>query len=68
VVTLTTSITLLFVPGPPNADGAWLTSEGHKRPGMKQGLPLEEAQRRQSGLMSRSMPCWAGSPDHFHDT
>lgn len=25
---------------------AWLTSTGHKRPGMKRGLPLEEAQRK----------------------
>jgi lysophospholipase L1-like esterase len=29
---------------------AWLTSTGHKRPGMKPGLPLEEAQRRAQGL------------------
>ena len=25
---------------------AWLTATGHKRPGMKAGLPLEEAERR----------------------
>jgi lysophospholipase L1-like esterase len=29
---------------------AWLTSIGHKRPGMKRGLPLEEAQRRAQRL------------------
>lgn len=29
---------------------AWLTSTGHKRPGMKRGLPLEEAQRQARGL------------------
>ncbi len=29
---------------------AWLTATGHKRPGMKRGLPLEEAQRRAQGL------------------
>ena len=25
---------------------AWLTSTGHKRPGMGQGLPLAEAERK----------------------
>jgi hypothetical protein len=25
---------------------AWLTDTGHKRPGMKQGLPLAEAQAK----------------------
>jgi lysophospholipase L1-like esterase len=29
---------------------AWLTAAGHKRPGMKRGLPLEEAQRQAEGL------------------
>ena len=29
---------------------AWLTTTGHKRPGMNQGLPLKEAQRRAQGL------------------
>jgi hypothetical protein len=29
---------------------AWLTSTGHKRPGMKRGLLLEEAQRWTQGL------------------
>ncbi len=29
---------------------AWLTSTGHKRPGMNQGLPLTEAQKRAKGL------------------
>ena len=29
---------------------AWLTTTGHKRPGMNQGLPLIEAQRRAQGL------------------
>jgi hypothetical protein len=29
---------------------AWLTSTGHKRPGMERGLPLEEAQRQAQGL------------------
>jgi lysophospholipase L1-like esterase len=32
---------------------AWLTSTGHKRPGMKPGLPLEEAQRQARGLDDR---------------
>jgi lysophospholipase L1-like esterase len=31
---------------------AWLTTTGHKRPGMKQGLPLEDAQRRAQGIDS----------------
>jgi hypothetical protein len=25
---------------------AWLNDTGHKRPGMKKGLPLEEAERK----------------------
>jgi lysophospholipase L1-like esterase len=29
---------------------AWLTSTGHKRPGMKRGLPLEEARRQAQGI------------------
>jgi hypothetical protein len=29
---------------------AWLTATGHKRPGMKAGLPLEEADRQAGGL------------------
>ena len=29
---------------------AWLTATGHKRPGMKAGLPLEEAERRAGEL------------------
>ena len=29
---------------------AWLTTTGHKRPGMKRGLPLKEAQRRAQGF------------------
>ena len=29
---------------------AWLTTTGHKRPGMSQGLPLKEAQRRAKGI------------------
>ena len=31
---------------------AWLTSIGHKRPGMKRGLPLEAAQRRAQELVA----------------
>jgi lysophospholipase L1-like esterase len=29
---------------------AWLTETGHKRPGMRRGLPLEEAEREAAGL------------------
>ena len=29
---------------------AWLTTTGHKRPGINQGLPLKEAQQRAKGL------------------
>ncbi len=29
---------------------AWLSNTGHKRPGMKQGLPLSEAQAKAAGL------------------
>ena len=29
---------------------AWLTATGHKRPGMKAGLPLDEAERRAGQL------------------
>lgn len=29
---------------------AWLTATGHKRPGMKQGLPLEEAKQKASEI------------------
>ncbi len=30
---------------------AWLTDTGHKRPGMKQGLPVPEAQSKAAGLL-----------------
>jgi hypothetical protein len=29
---------------------AWLTSTGHNRPGMRRGLPLDEAGRQADGL------------------
>jgi lysophospholipase L1-like esterase len=32
---------------------AWLTTTGHKRPGMKQGLPLHEAQRQAQELEAK---------------
>jgi lysophospholipase L1-like esterase len=32
---------------------AWLTATGHKRPGMKAGLPLDEAQRRAGELNAK---------------
>ncbi|CAN5908792.1 hypothetical protein BH23PLA1_BH23PLA1_41500 [soil metagenome] len=35
---------------------AWLTETGHKRPGMKVGLPLEEARRRVQELDPPSAP------------
>jgi lysophospholipase L1-like esterase len=32
---------------------AWLTAAGHKRPGMKKGLPLEEAKAREGEIQKR---------------
>lgn len=32
---------------------AWLTATGHKRPGMKQGIPLEEAEKQAKELDAR---------------
>ena len=32
---------------------AWLTAAGHKRPGMKKGLPLEEAKAREAEIQKR---------------
>lgn len=29
---------------------AWLTTAGHKRPGMNVGLPLEEARKKEAGI------------------
>lgn len=34
---------------------AWLTSTGHKRPGMKEGLPLEEAEKKSAEIRKALM-------------
>ncbi|MEZ0542629.1 hypothetical protein [Fibrella arboris] len=33
---------------------AWLTALGHKRPGMKPGLPLDEAKRKAADIDRQS--------------
>lgn len=39
---------------------AWLTAVGHKRPGMKQGLPLAEAQQQAAALDEKILDCAQG--------
>jgi lysophospholipase L1-like esterase len=41
---------------------AWLTSTGHKRPGMKRGLPLEEAQRQAQSIDAEIRTLMAQKP------
>ena len=41
---------------------AWLTDTGHKRPGMKQGLPLAEAQAETAELDRQIHQLSAGAP------
>ena len=42
---------------------AWLTATGHKRPGMKQGLPLNEAQSKANAIESRIQALLGPKPD-----